>query len=304
MGISVNDIVTGRKTFFILPDTSLMPESYLEDYFALGYECYYVPFDKRINIEKKVKVITSLFKDLIIFFNIDYNLNKPDFNWEDYIYEYIQTNQNAHSVGILYTKRQTKLEKNVLERKYLYEMGVRCGCIQLEYQKVQNFELIGKILYANQAQGRRKTIRALCSSACTYTYTYGPYKDSITGTLQDISLSHFTILVSGAGLEIKLYEKIADIHFNIRGFLFRSDAVLVMERPVNGDMLYVFAFVNSSGQNGLDERTRSLLIPALYKLLSVNCNQVLDQMYEQLSEQEAVDELEIVDNNDSGDSPV
>ena len=29
-----------------------------------------------------------------------------------------------------------------------------------------------------------------------------------------------------------------------------------------------------------------------------------DQMYEQLSEQEAVDELEIVDNNDSGDSPV
>ena len=302
MGISVNDIVTGRKTFFILPDTSLMPESYLEDYFAIGYECYYVPFDKRVNIKKKVKVITSLFKDLIIFFNIDYNL--PNFDWDDYIYEYIHEYNNASSVGIMYAKRQTKAEKALIERTYLYELGIRCGCIQLEYQKVQNFELIGKILYANQAQGRRKTIRALCSSACTYTDTYGPYKDSITGTLQDISLSHFTILVSGAGLEIKLYEKIADIDFNIRGFLFRSDAVLVMERPVNGDMLYVFAFVNSSGQNGLDERTRSLLIPALYKLLSVNCNQILDQMYEQLSEQEAVDELEIVDNNDSGDSPV
>ena len=87
MGISVNDIVTGRKTFFILPDTSLMPESYLEDYFAIGYECYYVPFDKRVNIQKKVKVITSLFKDLIIFFNIDYNLNLPDFNWGDFIYD-------------------------------------------------------------------------------------------------------------------------------------------------------------------------------------------------------------------------
>ncbi len=295
MALSVNEIVTGRKTFFILPDTSLMPESYLEDYFALGYECYYVSFDKRINIEKKVKVITSLFKDLIIFFNIDYNL--PNFDWEDYIYNYIQTNNNPESVGILYTKRQAKIEKNVLERKFLYEMGIRCGCIQLEYQKSNNFELIGKILYANQAQGRRKTIRALCTSACTYTYTYGPYKDSITGTLQDISLSHFTILVTGAGLEIKLYEKIADIHFNIRGFLFRSDAVLVMERPVNGDMLYVFAFVTSAGQNGLDDRTRSLLIPALYKLLSVNCNQVLDQMYEQLSEQEAVDELEVIDSN-------
>ena len=296
MGISVNEIVTGRKTFFILPDTSLMPESYLEDYFALGYECYYIAYDKRVNMEKKVKVITSLFKDLIIFFNIDYNL--PNFDWEDYIFKYIQENDNAASVGILYTKRQTKLEKNVLERKYLYEMGIRCGCIQLEYQKSNNFELIGKILYANQAQGRRKTIRALCSSACTYTYTYGPYKDSVTGTLQDISLSHFTILVTGVGLEIKLYEKIADVHFNIRGFLFRSDAVLVMERPVNGDMLYVFAFVNSAGQNGLDERTRGLLIPALYKLLSANCNTVLDQMYEKLNEAEQVDELPPVNNDD------
>lgn len=297
MGISVNDIVTGRKTFFILPDTSLMPESYLEDYFALGYECYYVPFDKRVNIGKKVKVITSLFKDLIIFFNIDYNLNLPDFSWDDFIYDYIHENNNAGSVGILYTKRQTKEEKNRLERRYLYDMGVRCGCIQLEYQKVQNFELIGKILYANQAQGRRKTIRALCTSACTYTYTYGPYKDSVTGTLQDISLSHFTILVSGVGLEIKLYEKIADVHFNIRGFLFRSDAVLVMERPVNGDMLYVFAFVNSAGQNGLDDRTRGLLIPALYKILSVNCNAVLDQMYEKANEQEMVDDLKGIDDD-------
>lgn len=274
-----------------------MPESYLEDYFAIGYECYYVPFDKRVNIQKKVKVITSLFKDLIIFFNIDYNLNLPDFNWDDFIHDYIHENNNAASVGIMYTKRQTKLEKQVLERKYLYEMGIRCGCIQLEYQKAQNFELIGKILYANQAQGRRKTIRALCSSACTYTYEYGPHKDSITGTLQDISLSHFTILVSGVGLEIKLYEKIADVHFNIRGFLFRSDAVLVMERPVNGDMLYVFAFVNSAGQNGLDDRTRGLLIPALYKLLSVNCNAILDQMYAKVNEQEAVDELKSVDDN-------
>lgn len=274
-----------------------MPESFLEDYFALGYECYFVPYDKRVNIQRKVKVITSLFKDLIIFFNIDYNLNQPDFNWEDYIADYLCEYNNAISVGVLYTKRQTKDEKVRLERKFLYEMGIRCGCIQLEYQKSNNFELIGKILYANQAQGRRKTIRALCSSACTYTYTYGPYKDSVTGTLQDISLSHFTILVSGAGLEIKLYEKIADVHFNIRGFLFRSDAVLVMERPVNGDMLYVFAFVSSSGANGLDDRTRGLLIPALYKLLSLNCNSLLDQMYQKAVDEELAEELKGTDED-------
>lgn len=272
-----------------------MPESFVEDYFSIGYECYYVPFDKRVNIQKKVKVITSLFKDLIIFFNIDYNL--PNFDWEDFIYDYIHENNNATSVGILYTKRQTKLEKTMLERKYLYEMGCRCGCVQLEYQKSNNFELIAKILFANQAQGRRKTIRALCSSSCTYTYSTGQkYDDTVTGTLQDISLSHFTIYVTGVGFEIKLYEKIPDIHFNIRGFLFRSDAVLVMERPVNGDMLYVFSFVNSNGSTGLDDRTRELLVPALYKLLSTNCNTVLDQMYEKVNEAEDVDELPPVTN--------
>ncbi len=285
MSISVNEIVTGRKTFFILPDTSLIPESFLEEYFALGYECYYVPFDKRVKIEKKVKVITSLFKDLIIFFNIDYNL--PNFDWEDFIYDYIHANDNASSVGIMYAKRQTKLEKTTLERRYLYEMGIRCGCIQLEYQKSNNFELIGKILYANQAQGRRKTIRALCSSACTYTYYKGQkYDDSVTGTLQDISLSHFSVLETTGNLEVQLYEKLKDIHFNIRGFLFRSDAVLVMERPVNGAKLYVFSFLNSNGSTGLDDRIKELLITSLYKLLSANCNQLLDQAYMETPDKE------------------
>ena len=69
-----------------------------------------------------------------------------------------------------------------------------------------------------------------------------------------------------------------------------------MERPVNGDMLYVFAFVTSSGSNGLDERTRSLLIPALYKLLSVNCNAVLDQMYEKFTEKDELSDLQALDD--------
>lgn len=261
-----------------------MPESYLEEYFALGYECYYVPYDKRVDIKKKVKVITSLFKDLIIFFNIDYNL--PDHDWEDYIYDYIHEYDNSSSVGIMYAKRQTKQEKQVIERKYLYEMGIRCGCIQLEYQKTHNFDLVARLLFANQAQGRRKTIRAMCTSACTYTYTYGQFNDSITGVLQDISLSHFTILINDSEFHIQLYEKIKDIHFNIRGFLFRSDAVLVMERPVNDEMLYVFAFINSNGTSGLDGRTRELLGPSLYKLMTINCNQILDQKYLELVHEE------------------
>ena len=64
-----------------------MPTSYLEDYFALGYECYYIENDKRVKFQKKVDIILSLFKDLILFFNIDFHI--PDFEWEYYIQDLV-----------------------------------------------------------------------------------------------------------------------------------------------------------------------------------------------------------------------
>lgn len=280
MGISVKEIVTGRKTFFITPDTSLIPESYLEDYFSLGYECYFVENDKRVKLDKKLDILISLFHDVIFFFNVDYNI--PDLEWPIFIRNILESYSNSASIGVLFTKRPNKDERAKMERKYLYDMGIKCGCIQLEYQKKQNFEIIEKILYANQAQGRRKNIRALCTTACTYSCAYNG--EQITGVLQDISLSHFSFLCPDGKLPVQLYEKISDFHFNIRGFIFRSDAVLIMERPADGQILYVFAFVSSTGGNGLDTRIKQLLIPNVYKLMASNCKTLLDQIYAKVGE--------------------
>ena len=278
MGISAKEIVTGRKIFFITPDTSLIPETYLEEYFALGYECYFIENDKRVSIIKKLDIILSLFKDVIIFFNIDYHIEGIE--WQYLIKNLIDLHHNKESIGVLYTKRQTKEERMRREQKYLYEMGIACGCIQLEYQKKQNFEIIEKILYANQAQGRRKSIRALCTSACTYSFRAGP--NTYNGSLQDISVSHFSLLVTDGSLKVQLYEKIQDFHFNIRGFLFRSDAVLIMQRQTPAGLLMVFAFTSTTGANGLDERIKQLLIPNIYKLMSSNCMNLLEQIFSQV----------------------
>lgn len=290
MGISVKEIVTGRKTFFITPDTTLIPESYLEDYFALGYECYFVENDKRVKLNKKLDILISLFHDVIFFFNIDYSIQ--DLDWSVFIRNIIDSYSNNASIGVLFTKRQSKDEKTRLEQKYLYEMGLSCGCVQLEYQKKQNFEIIEKILYANQAQGRRKNIRALCTSACTFNCTYNGFQT--TGVLQDVSLSHFSFVFPEGKLNVQLYEKISDFHFNIRGFMFRSDAVLIMERPVDGQVLYVFAFVSSTGANGLDPRIKQLLIPNVYKLMASNCKTILDQIYNKVDEQ-SITELQVIE---------
>jgi len=294
LGISIDEIVTGRKTFFICPDTSLIPESFLEEYFSLGYECYFVPNDKKVSIQRKLEILISIFHDVIFFFNIDYQIQGVV--WEEVIRNIIVQHGNNASIGVLYTKRQTKDEKARIERKYLYELELSCGCIQLEYQKKQNFDIIAKMLYANQAQGRRKNIRALCTKACTFSVTLDNYQN--TGVLQDISLSHFSFVYPEGKLECQMYEKLSDFHFNIRGFLFRSDAVMIMQRPMNGEMLYVFAFTSSTGANGLDQRIKQLLIPNIYQLMASNCKNLLDQIFnkigddlESLSEVTTDDEL-------------
>ncbi len=291
MGISAKEIVTGRKTFFITPDTSLIPESYLEDYFALGYECYFVENDKRVKLEKKIDILISLFNDVIFFFNIDYRIDGIE--WPVLIRNLIESYSNNASIGVVYTKRQTKEERLKLEQKYLYEMGLNCGCIQLEYQKKQNFEIIEKILYANQAQGRRKNIRALCTSACTYTFVME--RQTYTGSLQDISVSHISFISSDPSFKVQLYEKIKDFHFNIRGFLFRSDAVLIMQRQVPTGNLYVFAFTSSTGANGLDNRIKQLLIPNIYKLMASNCKTLLDQIFTKVDNGDELVELQEVE---------
>ncbi|MCR4743046.1 MAG: hypothetical protein K5866_09285 [Treponema sp.] len=275
MGISLKEIVTGRKTFFITPDTSLIPESFLEDYFALGYECYFIENDKKVSIQRKLDILISIFHDVIFFFNIDFQL--PDQRWEDIIRNITERYDNQACIGVLYTKRQTKDEKVRLEKRYLMDLGLSCGCIQLEYQKKQNFEIIEKILYANQAQGRRKNIRALCTKACTFSFNYNGAAN--TGVLQDISLSHFSFVYPEGRLQTQLYEKVADFHFNIRGFMFRSDAVLIMERPLQGEVLYIFAFTSSTGANGLDLRIKQLLIPNIYQLMAASCKNLLDQIF-------------------------
>ena len=97
MAITLNEIATGRKTFFIAPDTSLMPESFLEDFFALGYECYYIENDKKINLRKKLDVLISLFHDVIIFFNIDAEINGID-EWTVFIRNLIDSYNNQAEI--------------------------------------------------------------------------------------------------------------------------------------------------------------------------------------------------------------
>lgn len=74
--------------------------------------------------------------------------------------------------------------------------------------------------------------------------------------------------------------------------MFRSDAVLIMDRPINGFRLLIFAFVASNGANGLDQRVKQLLVPNLYKLMSSNLKNLLDQVYNRVGDNYDIGELQ------------
>lgn len=277
MSSIINDIIIGRKTFFITPDKSLFPESFLEDYLALGYECYFIEPEISVPLSIKIDVILSVFKDSIIFFNID----APIFNdnWPSLVSRY-QKKYPEGKFGVMYAKRQTTIEKEELERLYLMDIGIQCGCIQLEYKKRNNFTLIERALYANQAKGRRQNVRACCNGFCSL-----QFKDDndqiVKCKFNDISLSHFTISIKKDNpLVIEEYEKIENIQFFVKGLHFSTDAVHFTTRQDLDYTMYVFAFSKENGQLGLDTLNKQLLIPKLYKILEENCLTLLTRLFQ------------------------
>ncbi len=284
----VQEIIKGRKTFFIAPDRTLFPQSYLEEYLTLGYECYFIDTDIFLPMKEKVDIILSVFKDSILFFNIDAPIQGA--SWIEIIHD-MQVKYPSALFGVLYAKRHSQAERQSLEHQYLYTMGIQCGCIQLEYQKRENFQIIEQVLYANQAMGRRKYVRALCSSSCLFSFTLDK-QGTIQDKLTDISISHFSFVVPDGRLQLADYEKVPDIVFTIHGLRFRSDAVLYMTRPVENGILFVFAFQSKSGQSGLDPVNKQLITPKLYELMIDNCMDLLNRLFTTASrKREAITEI-------------
>ena len=276
MDENTKQIIEGRKTFFIVPDTSLLPETYLEDFMDRGYEAYIINDDRQCPLDKKIEIIINTFPDSIFFFYIDSKIDGID--WPFYIRNLNSKYEGKLLIGVLYSKRRAEEEKTQLERYYLFDVGIPCGCISLEFQRQKNFLLIDKVMYANQAAGRRQNVRAICdgSSKVSFNTVAGP-RD---GIILDVSVSHFSC-VFNIPPQIKLYEKVNSAMFNIAGTHFMNDAILFMTRPVNGRDLYVFVFSSSSGQNGLDPDKKDRLSKKIYSMITDKVKKLMQTKFEE-----------------------
>ena len=283
----VNEIIKGRKVFFIAPDRSLFPDSFLEDYLALGYECYFIDNDIFLPLQTKVAILLSVFKDSMLFFNIDAPIQ--NLVWPDFV-KIVREKHPDAMFGVMFAKRQTAQEKTAIETKYFGAIGNQCGCIQLEYQKKNNFGIVENVLRSHSAMGRRKNVRAVCRSSCLVQFTKDG--DTISEKLSDISLSHFSLILQEGRCEFEEHERIRGAQFTIKGLHFRSDIALFMTRMVDEGVLYIFAFVNEQGQTALDQKNKLLLIPKIYDIMSSNCDELLSKLFSAARQRQLLEQRE------------
>lgn len=265
--------IEGRKTFFIAPDTSFLPESYLEDFLSRGHEAYIIKDFRFYPIYEQVKIIVETCPDSILFFFVDSDVGV---DWAKFI-KYIQDEfQGKVLIGVLYAKGRTDEQKAAMEKYYLFDLGLQCGCIELAYNKEKNFEIIDKVMYANQACGRRKNVRAICDSAASANFVY--QGAVVKGRVSDISVSHFSFIPDPNYTfpDIPLYTNIGEITVTFKGFRFKVPATLMIQRDLDGGkVLQVFVMLKSNGQQGLDEDIAEKVRERIYTMVTDKVKEAL-----------------------------
>lgn len=248
MSDDVKESVLGIKTFFVVPDLSLFPEEFLKSFFLKGYETYFIHDDPYCSLETKIHTLYSIFPQLILFFNIDRPVQGID--WPVFIGKLQEQYGDRAMIGVMYQKRNNQEEIRKLEWLYLYSIGIICGCIPMEYQKSKNLYRFLNVLCANQANGQRRFLRAMCSDSFKANFAYrGKEYRSV---LRDISISHFSCTFIGDIPEIPLHEKVREIQMNLRGILINIDAVLCLKRVLGADMIHVFVFRTNDDREGMN----------------------------------------------------
>ncbi len=244
------EISEGVKTFFVVPDLSIMPEEFTSSFFLRGFQAYYLMDDPYLDIPTKIRILSSIFPDVIVFFNIERRVNGVD--WPGFIRRLNEECGDRARIGVLYGRHRDPESRRALEKTYLFDIGVKCGCVPLEYSKAKNLSLLSSVLDSNDARGRRKSLRAICAESCAFNFEFAGrvYR----GRIRDVSVSHFSCAFDDMEPALRLYEKVEDIQMKLGGAICTVDAVLFSQRESGGRRLDVFVFRDSRDRDGLDPK--------------------------------------------------
>jgi hypothetical protein len=236
-GTMIEQDTAGKKIFILYPH-SVIQDEMLDILIMNGYETYVLKDHKR------ALRLLEHFPNSIMFINIDQGMTEKE--WEVYI-RGIQENQNLKEcrLGILSYNTDQRLMQ-----KYLMDMSVPCGYIQLKLGVQASTKIILDALQANEARGRRKFIRAACEDDITATMNYKDTLGMYYGKLLDISSAGIAVKIGHFGT-FPPNSRFRDIQLKLRGSLVMADMILIGKRRDDKD-IWIFIFdANMSQSNRL-----------------------------------------------------
>ncbi|WP_321990886.1 PilZ domain-containing protein [Marispirochaeta aestuarii] len=166
--------INGRKVFLLYPH-SVFQDDLIYTLVQSEYEVY------RLKDHNRALRILEKFPDSILFINIDERLDESE--WEEYI-RGIAGNPALDSIriGILSYNNDEELKK-----KYLMDIGITCGFIQLKLGLKESTKIILTVLEASEAKGRRKFVRVSCEHDSSAQFNVRVFDTVVTGKIIDIS---------------------------------------------------------------------------------------------------------------------
>ena len=216
----------GKKIFILYPH-SVIKDELLDILIMAGFESYV------LHDHKRALSLLDKFPDSIMFINIDEGMSERE--WEAYI-KGIMENPNTKEcrLGILSYNTDQRLMK-----KYLMEIAVPCGYIQLKIGIKESTKIMLNALEVNEARGRRKFIRAFCEEDMNATVNAKSYSGFYYGKILDISAAGFAARFDKFD-DLPNNSVIEDMQLKLRGGLVHTNAVVMGRR--GGENVWIFLF--------------------------------------------------------------
>lgn len=257
-GKTETDTEKGRKVFFLYPH-SVLNEELLVEILSSEYEVY------SIRDHEVAARIAEAYPGSLFFVNIDDGLRETQ--WEAWI-RHLMTQPSTASgrVGIVTYNPDPHLAK-----KYLMDVGIPCGFIQLKLGTEEGKSIILKTLAANEARGRRHFVRARCSDPRKASFNVSIRNTHLTGAVVDISVAGMSFRMDTT-VHLRPHEVFEDVQLRLRGTLCRLNGtlagavrgdserqLLMFKTPLTDDVrARIHRFIFLSLQEEMDELVRKL----------------------------------------------
>jgi hypothetical protein len=212
----------GKKVFLLYPH-SVIHDEMLDILIMSGFETY------TLRDHKRAVRILEHFPGSIMFINIDEGM--PEHDWEIYIR---QLQENPKTAGTRLGILSYNQDKQLME-KYLMDLAVPCGYVQLKLGIQESTRIILNALQANEAKGRRKYIRAFCEDDINATMNYKSPEGLYQGKILDISSAGIAAKIPKFP-DLAVNTVLRDVQLKLRGALCMTDAVLMGKRQGDGDV--------------------------------------------------------------------